>query len=450
MDSSANNNTAAATGKRKAGDINTETTGVNGGATTFVRGSLQPPYAPQLAAVAASSSPKKGAANKKKSKPTDSAKAQARLEANRKAARESRRRKKVLVEELQRSVRLFCLFVCTFVHVGTDGGDCLNGLWACMPLVSPLYPFQIIINIIDGPSHMMCVSFSNLSPLQVIFFSRANGQLKQKNEELERMFIQAQAQIAARNDTTAAASEGGQEVQEAHQGGELKTEDGGSVKTADEVNDTADVKEDGNSADVPQGDTLLTTAAGGDQEQTTTDAQPQQQQQQEMSNIPFPGMVQQPIPFTAVPGAPAPAMDPNTMMYMMMMSGNPLANTMMAANPMMALQMFNQLNAATAGAMAGGVQQQQAQVPATTQGANAPAAAANTTAAAPTAFPAMPVGVGNVVMPTPGGAFNPFGGFPAAAAVGTTNPEAATTAAATAAEGEPPSAAADVTEDVNV
>jgi len=57
-----------------------------------------------------------------------------RLEQNRKAARESRRRKKVMIEELQRSV---------------------------------------------------------------IFFSRANGTLKQQNEELSRMLIQAQAQIAA-------------------------------------------------------------------------------------------------------------------------------------------------------------------------------------------------------------------------------------------------------------
>lgn len=316
-------------------------------------------------------------------------------------------------------------------------------------------------------THDTC--FSNLFSFQVIFFSRANGQLKQKNEELERMFIQAQAQIAARNGTnaattSAAASEGVQDIQEGHQcggGGELKIDDAGAVKAnADEVNDTADMKEEGNnSADIPQGDTLLATA-GGEQEQTATDTQPQQQQQQqqEVTNIPFPSMVQQPIPFTAVPGgaagAAAPAMDPNTMMYMLMMSGNPLANTMMAANPMMALQMFNQLNAATAGAMTGGVvpnqqqQQQQQQPQATTQGANATAAVA-TTAAAPTAFPAMPVGVGNnVIMPTPGGAFNPFGGFPATAA-GTTNTEVAT-AAATAAEGDSPNAAADVTEEVNV
>jgi hypothetical protein len=56
-----------------------------------------------------------------------------RLEQNRKAARESRRRKKVMIEELQRSV---------------------------------------------------------------IFFSRANGTLKQQNDDLSRMLLQAQAQVA--------------------------------------------------------------------------------------------------------------------------------------------------------------------------------------------------------------------------------------------------------------
>jgi|EP00979_Chaetoceros_neogracilis_P013582 hypothetical protein len=57
-----------------------------------------------------------------------------RLEQNRKAARESRRRKKIMIEELQRSV---------------------------------------------------------------VFFSRANGTLKQQNDELQRMLIQAQARITA-------------------------------------------------------------------------------------------------------------------------------------------------------------------------------------------------------------------------------------------------------------
>lgn len=57
-----------------------------------------------------------------------------RLEQNRKAARESRRRKKIMIEELQRSV---------------------------------------------------------------VFFSRANGTLKQQNDELQRMLIQSQARISA-------------------------------------------------------------------------------------------------------------------------------------------------------------------------------------------------------------------------------------------------------------
>jgi len=303
--------------------------------------------------------------------------------------------------------------------------------------------YQIIINDRWAP-HM--ISFPQHSSFQVIFFSRANGQLKQKNEELERMFIQAQAQIAARNGTTAAAAEGKQEVQQEGQVDETnddpsKTEgdDGGAVKTnMDGGNDAADATlEEDDRADVPQDDGLAATA--GEQQQTADVAQTQQQQQ-EIANIPFPGMVQQPVPFAAVPGAPA--MDPNTMMYMMMMSGNPLANPMLAANPMMALQMFNQLNAA--GAIAGGIPNQQAQ----TQGANA-AATTTAAAAAPTAFPAMPVGMGNVIMPTPGGAFNPFGGF--AAAAGNVNPAAATTAEGDASPAAAaPNAAPDVTEELNV
>ena len=93
------NSTTNAAGKRMAEAINPSTAGA------------QPPYPQQYGAAAAS--PQKQAP-KKKSKPTDAAKIQARLEANRKAARESRRRKKVLVEELQRSVRVLlldCLFV---------------------------------------------------------------------------------------------------------------------------------------------------------------------------------------------------------------------------------------------------------------------------------------------------------------------------------------------------
>lgn len=64
-----------------------------------------------------------------------------RLEQNRKAARESRRRKKVMIEELQRSV---------------------------------------------------------------IFFSRANGTLKQQNDEITRLLMQAQAQVAAADGKPAA------------------------------------------------------------------------------------------------------------------------------------------------------------------------------------------------------------------------------------------------------
>ena len=115
MDAANHTNAAVATTrKRKAEDINPAV--FNGAAIPAIRCS-QPPYAPQYgvgaaAAVVAAASPKKGGAtSKKKSKPTDSAKVQARLEANRKAARESRRRKKVLVEELQRSVRLFLCVV---------------------------------------------------------------------------------------------------------------------------------------------------------------------------------------------------------------------------------------------------------------------------------------------------------------------------------------------------
>jgi hypothetical protein len=102
---------ATATGKRKAEDPAEEAVDVGAPPTP----NQQPPYAPQygvgddVAAAAATSTKKKAAAA---AKPTDSAKVQARLEANRKAARESRRRKKVLVEELQRSVRRLLLLLC--------------------------------------------------------------------------------------------------------------------------------------------------------------------------------------------------------------------------------------------------------------------------------------------------------------------------------------------------
>mmetsp|Transcript_7259 Transcript_7259/g.16499 ORF Transcript_7259/g.16499 Transcript_7259/m.16499 type:complete len:428 (+) Transcript_7259:59-1342(+) len=77
-----------------------------------------------------------------------------RLEQNRKAARESRRRKKVMIEELQRSV---------------------------------------------------------------IFFSRANGTLKQQNDELSRLLMQAQAQVAAIESGQQPSQDAQQQPQQAHQ-----------------------------------------------------------------------------------------------------------------------------------------------------------------------------------------------------------------------------------------
>lgn len=279
----------------------------------------------------------------------------------------------------------------------------------------PPLPHMLSYPHLATPLSLSCFFF------QVIFFSRANGQLKQKNDELERMFIHAQAQIAARNGIVT--TERVQEEQKGQGGGENNTDEqrsktegdreGGAVKTANVDGDDA--------AETNEEDDVEGTLV---QQQQQNDAQQQQQQpQQEITNISFPGMVQQPTPFTAVPGAPA--MDPNSMMMYMMMSG---ISPMMAANPMMALQMFNQFNAA--GAMVGGGlpnQNQQQQ----TQGGNA--------AAAPPAasFP-MPLGMGNVIMPTPGGAFNPFlgvgqqqgafGGFQAAPAEGDSSSAAAAVA----------------------
>ena len=89
------NNAAAAAGKRKAAEVII-------------------PLAAELAGDFSHQPPSyQKAIKEKKSKPilSDEAKVQLRLEANRKAARESRRRKKVLVEELQRSVRFFCFII---------------------------------------------------------------------------------------------------------------------------------------------------------------------------------------------------------------------------------------------------------------------------------------------------------------------------------------------------
>ena len=226
------------------------------------------------------------------------------------------------------------------------------------------------------------------------------------------MFIQAQAQIAARNGTVAApVVEVTQHIDETTDADEpIKSEGGEEAPKADSDggNDTADATGEENASDAP--------------------SEPQQQPQQpEVAGVPLPPGVQQPIPFTAVPGVPA--MDPSTMMYMMMMmSGNPLANPMLAANPMMALQMFNQLS--TAGAMSG------AQTPGTAS--TAPAAPA--AAPAPAAFRAMTAG--NVIMPTPGGAFNPFlGGSVPQASLGVVPTATDATNTADVAEGNSSTAA---------
>uniref|UniRef100_A0A6U1S8L5 BZIP domain-containing protein n=1 Tax=Cyclophora tenuis TaxID=216820 RepID=A0A6U1S8L5_CYCTE len=92
-----------------------------------------------------------------------------RLEQNRKAARESRRRKKVMIEELQRSV---------------------------------------------------------------IFFSRANGTLKQQNDELSRILMQAQAQIAA----TESGQQGAQDNQQQPNTTESSTPDqNGAANTPSQI-----------------------------------------------------------------------------------------------------------------------------------------------------------------------------------------------------------------------
>lgn len=109
----------------------------------------QPPYAPQYGVVGvandavAAPSPKKTSTTttKKKARPTDSDKIQARLEANRKAAKESRRRKKVLVEELQRSVRFLCVclnFLDVVVHVCVYGDR-----WTVLLVWSRPIPFVV-------------------------------------------------------------------------------------------------------------------------------------------------------------------------------------------------------------------------------------------------------------------------------------------------------------------
>ena len=115
----------AALGKRKADEMEFAQTGPD---TKAIKG--EPTPMPTTAGVA-EMSPEEEDSDKKA--PMSKAR-EVRLEQNRKAARESRRRKKTMIEELQRSV---------------------------------------------------------------IFFSRANSTLKQQNDELSRLLIQSQAQVAA-------------------------------------------------------------------------------------------------------------------------------------------------------------------------------------------------------------------------------------------------------------
>lgn len=289
-----------------------------------------------------------------------------------------------------------------------------------------------------------------MNPSQVIFFSRANNQLKQKNEELERMLLQAQSQIISgkTGESSGGGGEGENKVKAEGSGGPVKTEDDfgnplilepdvAAPNNNDEGGNTA-AEEDQSSTDVTLDKCLI-------EEQTKTDAATTSSQQpnpeipttltpQQLTTT----VLQHPIPLEWVPrtsgapsqppvGAPvAPMIDPNMYNMMMMTPGNP----MMLANPMMALQMFQQMNNTVAAAG----------VPAAPTNQLPQGAAAAPTAAAVNPFPFMPPAMGNVIMPTPGGAFNPFLGAAAAAANGagqqqqtTSAPNPAPAAAATTA-----------------
>lgn len=89
-----------------------------------------------------------------------------RLEQNRKAARESRRRKKLMIEG-------------KFLTV-----NCASDL---------------ALDILASHTHLFMLSSPQSSELQrsVIFFSKANGTLKMQNEELGRRFAEAQTRVAA-------------------------------------------------------------------------------------------------------------------------------------------------------------------------------------------------------------------------------------------------------------
>lgn len=128
----------------------------------------------------------KGTPSKILKRPVTSKAREIRLEQNRKAARESRRRKKSMIEELQRSV---------------------------------------------------------------IFFSRANGTLKHQNEELTRLLLQAQAQVASIENQS-------QQQQQQQQGQTGKAE--GEVKVEDPLLKSEEREQD--SMEQSQAQTVATQA----------------------------------------------------------------------------------------------------------------------------------------------------------------------------------------------
>lgn len=238
------------------------------------------------------------------------------------------------------------------------------------------------------------------------------------------MLLQAQSQIISGNagESSGAGGEGESKVKtESEGGGPVKTEDdfGNPLILEPDVAAPNNNDEGGTAAEEDQSSTDVTLDKGLIDENTKTDAATTSSQQpnpeipttltpQQLTTT----VLQHPIPLEWVPrtsgapsqppvGAPvAPMIDPNMYNMMMMTPGNP----MMLANPMMALQMFQQMNNTVV-----------AGVPAAPNNQLPQGAAAAPTAAAVNPFPFMPPAMGNVIMPTPGGAFNPFLGATAAA-----------------------------------
>ena len=122
--------------------------------------------------------PRKGKGGAKNKEPMSKAR-EIRLEQNRKAARESRRRKKVLQEELQRSVIFFSRgeFYCWRIF----------GL-----LLIQRLPFKLL------PFWLDCLHHHHVHSAPIPSSSYpANGTLKQQNEELQRMLAQARTHVSA-------------------------------------------------------------------------------------------------------------------------------------------------------------------------------------------------------------------------------------------------------------